>query len=93
MCKFCKFVGFHVKKRQESIRFTCQFISKGCIQKSRIDYEETFCPVTRYNTIHTLRNNMNLKQVQCKECYTVIRRIFIFNNQKVSMMTPIAFVF
>lgn len=45
---------YKVKGEGDSIRYKARLVAKGCSQKYGIDYEETYSPVVRYNSIRFL---------------------------------------
>ena len=64
-----------IKKSCESnARFKARLVVKGYAQKQGTDYDETFIPVTHYDTIRTLlvvaaSRNMKLKQFDVKTAF------------------------
>lgn len=46
--------AYKIKEEGDSTRYKARLVAKGCSQKYGIDYEETYSPVVRYNSIRFL---------------------------------------
>lgn len=64
-----------VNQKGEVVKFKARLVVRGHTQREGVDYEETFAPVTRYETIRTLlaasvNEEMHIHQMDVVSAYT-----------------------